>query len=277
MKLKGQFTIIIFVMLASAIISSYSLIKVKHYESRINQAESRMREYKGEVDFLRLAKIVEHSISNLGENNFQKAVNIRNHIYRNVPLKQTPKKFKFMNTAESYLESLRNEEVGHICGGLVATYLTALESQGIPARYVGYFSKDNEPSDNHTTVEFWYNGKWYASDPTFNIMFMHNGEYLSYSELYALIMKQTSYEVVSNEYPILPNRALKDYYIKLDDLMKFMIIHPSEVWSDGKHFQYPIQLFPDNWDGAITYNDGVRRDVRNFGEFYKYLKKGPLR
>jgi len=277
MKLKGQFAIIIFVILVSVIISSYSLIKVMHYESRINQAESRMREYKGEVDFLRLAKIVEHSISNLGENNFQKAVNIRNHIYRNVPLKQTPKTFKFMNTAESYLESLRNEEVGHICGGLVVTYATALESQGIPARYVGFFSKNNEPYDNHATVEFWYNGKWYASDPTFNIMFMHNGEYLSYSELYALIMEEISYEVVSNEYPILPNRALKDYYIKLDDLVKFMIIHPSEVWSDGKHFQYPIQLLPDNWDGAITYNDGARRDVRSFGGIYKYLKKGPLR
>jgi hypothetical protein len=177
---------------------------------------------------------------------------------------------------DSYLESVRNDEIGHICGGLAAIYVTALESQGIPARYVGIFSKDYEPYDSHATVEFWFEGKWYASDPTFNVMFMQNGRYLSYPELYAEAKAGNAYDVTSNSYPLIPGRVIESYYIKLDDLMKFIIIHPSSVHVGGKHYEYPMEVLPAGWDGCITI-EGRRVDVRNFSGIYRDLYEGHLR
>jgi hypothetical protein len=155
-------------------------------------------------------------------------------------------------------------------------YVSALESQGIPARYVGFFSRDDEPYDSHATVEFWYQGRWYASDPTFNVMFMHNDDYLSYSELYALINEDKPHEVVSNGYSIDPQRAIEDYYIGLDELMKYMVVHPSDVWLDGEHYQYDVERLPDDWDGAITLQ-GERTDVTAYESFYQLLNQSSLR
>jgi hypothetical protein len=246
----------------------------------MTEAENLIAQADNILDMLRLAAVVNYSIKkdeNESQDNFQKAIRIRDHIYQNVPLRQAPKNFDFMNIDECYLSSLRDERVGHICGGLAIIYATALESQSIPVRYVGIFSTDKQPYDSHATIEFWHEGKWYASDPTFNVMFKHRGEYLSYSELYDLIKKGESYEIVSNGFPVFPKRAIERYYIKLEDLMKYMVIHPSEVWIRGMSVQHPMQLFPTTWDGGITYNDGERRDVRNFGGIYEFLNAGPLR
>lgn len=277
MKAKAYIFIIIILIMSSVTISSYSLRKAYQAKSRATQAESRATQAETNMKLLRLATVIRNTMSNRGERNFQKAINIRNRIYKQVPLKRTPKMFNFMDIDDSYLRSLRDETVGHICGGLASTYATALESQGIPARYVGIFSKDKQPYKSHATIEFWHEEKWYASDPTFNVMFRCQGEYLSYSELYELIQKGEPYEVVSNGFPVFPKRAIENYYIKLDDLTKYMVIHPSEVWSGGKRLEYPMKLFPETWDGAITFDDGKRRDVKNFGGIYKYLNQGPLR
>ena len=263
--------------MGSLMVSSASLMKAYQAEKRAHQAESRVNEPKAILETLRLAAVVKNAMKDERQDNFQTAVSIRNHIYQNVPLKRPPKNFDFMDIDDSYISSLRDESVGHLCGGLAKLYATALESQGVPARYVGIFSNDKEPYDSHATIEFWHEGKWYASDPTFNVMFRHKGDYLSYSDLYDLVKKHEPYEVVSNEFPVFPQRAIQDYYIKLDELMSYMVVHTSEVWIDGQRLQYPMSLFPTNWDGAVTYNDGQRRDVRFFSGIYRFLSHGPLR
>ena len=237
----------------------------------------RITEIENQVKFLRLATIVENTMNNEDESNFGKAINIRNEIYTQVPLKKTPKGFNFMDLDNSYLKSVRDKTVGHICGGLAMVYATALESQGIPARYVGIFSDDKQPYDGHATIEFWYKGNWCASDPTFNVMFKYKGEYISYSQLYKVIKNGEEYEIVSNGFPVFPERVIENYYIKLGDLVKYMVIHPCEIWAGRKKYKYPMMLFPKNWDGAITFEGGKRRDVKAFGGIYKYLNQGQLR
>ena len=286
--------LIVILLIMNVLISAYALRKIYQAEGRATQSEIRVTQFErlairadrrthqadAVIRMLRLAKIVEKTINRSGEkvqNDFQKAVEIRNTIHHQVPLKSTPAKFSFMTVDDSYLNSLREEEVGHLCGGLAAVYATALESQGIPSRYVGNFSRDKQPFESHATIEFWFQGKWYASDPTFNVMFRYQGDYLSYAELYALIKKGEPYEVVSNGREILPGRALEDYYVELVDLMNYMVVHPSEVWAEGEKFSYPMQLFPGTWDGEITYEEDQRRDVKNFGGIYKFLYSGFLR
>jgi len=139
---------------------------------------------KRKVSLLKLSKIIENSFLSADQNTFAKAIKIRNIIYSQVPIKVSPENFNFMEFDSCFLRSTRDETIGHICGGLAILYISALESQGIPARLVCIFSKDVEPSDSHVTVEFWHNGKWHASDPTFNVMYTYKGQYLSYSELY---------------------------------------------------------------------------------------------
>lgn len=157
-------------------------------------------------------------------------------------------------------------------------YLTALESQGIPARLVSVFSKNTEPYDGHTTVEFWHEGKQHASDPTFNIMYTDKGSYLSYADLYEKLQANGSYTTVSNGFTVFPEKGnTNNYYISLKDLTKYMVVHPAKIWKDGKTFEYPMALFPGNWDGTIVGRDGKKQDVKMFNSIYKYLYEGILR
>lgn len=264
-------------LIVSVAILLYSIKEVQEAEKRVDEIENSIEKIGRYISLLRVAEIVNNTLEDVVSNNFHKALNIRNEIFQQVPFQRTPINFNFMDIDNSFLLSLRDDSVGHICGGLAVTYTVALESQGIPARYVGIFSKDKEPFNSHATIEFWYQGKWYASDPTFNVMFKNDGEFLSYSQLYALIQQGKSYEVVSNGFPVPPKRSLENYYMKLNDLMVYMVVHPSSVWSNGEKFDYPMTTYPETWDGAITYENGDRRDVRNFGGIYEYLSTGPLR
>lgn len=261
-KFKKTHTILLLIILSVLLLSFLGVIEINQIKRNSN--------------LMKVSSIIRNSVDNLGKSDFEKAVRLRSHIYRRVPLRQTPKNFSFFDINASYLESLRNDQVGHLCEGLARMYILVLESQGIPARHVSLFTKNEKPNDGHSSVEFWDDGKWYASDPTFNVMFMHEGEYLSYEELYKIIKEGKSYDVVSNGYEIFPDRDINKYYVPLKDLMNFIIIHPARIWNKGNWEEYPMWKIPNEWDGKIKY--GKRKiDVTNFAGIYKYFYTGPLR
>lgn len=279
--------------LSSLLVALYSLRKARfaiaqadhvlnvtrnQLNSHILREQQDLSQVKSELSLLRLSKIIESSLHAGEQNTFEKALKIRNIIYSQVPLKETPAGFNFMEFDSCFLRSTRNGDVGQLCGGLAILYLTALESQGIPARLVNIFSKNTEPYDGHTTIEFWFDGKWHASDPTFNIMYMDKGKYLSYSDLYERLQTNGSYTIVSNGFTVFPEKGdINAYYISLKDLTKYMVVHPAKVWKDGKEFDYPMTLFPANWDGNVTGKDGKKSDVKMFNTIYKHLYDGILR
>ena len=200
---RVQFIVLLLISLAALAMSIVSLHKAAKVKKRARKWRSECMDLarKGQryTGLMRLSMIVANSIRNeKGTGIIDKATHLRNLIYHGVPLKQTPGKFDFLSVDTAYLDSLRNDSVGHICGGLTIIYIAALESQGIPARYVGLFSSNSEPFYSHATVEFWYDGRWIASDPTFNIMFKSGDRYLSYSELYKLTRAGKDYEVTTN-------------------------------------------------------------------------------
>ncbi len=211
---------------------------------------------------LRLRAVVADDVPTDG-NDFETAVVIRNHLYQNVPV-QAHTGVDWTRPAGAYLEATRGDQ-GQLCLGFALLYLMALESQGIPARYVGLFDSDAGPYNSHATVEFWYRGRWLASDPTLNIMYVADGRYLSYAELYALVQAGAEYKMVSNGYPVDPER-ITGLLPSGIEAMRFVVIHPAQV--AGR--RYDMTLLPAGWDGTI---DGM--DVTMYVPPYTVL--GALR
>lgn len=132
-------------------------------------------------------------------------------------------------------------------------YMILLKSQNIPARRVQFYDKIKYPYNGHAPVEFFYNGKWYASDPQFNIMFKSGNQYLSYAQLYDILESKNDYEVTSNGFPIIDisSKNIHKYYITLKDLMKYLVIDATKIVQNGKITTFDIILRPTGFDGHL--------------------------
>lgn len=209
-----------------------------------NQDDSLTGTQRMAVELLRLRTILANDLPSLESlDDFGKAVALRDHIHQNVTVGDAVADWS--QPSQVYLDSTRGD-LGHRCGGFTLLYLAALESQGIPTRYVGLF--DGESS--HATAEFWAGGQWYASDPTLNAMYAdRDGRYLSYAELYDLVQSGEAYEIVNNGYEVRPEVAQLASTPGL--LNTFVVIHPAKVWQAGEYYGYELTLLPREWDGTI--------------------------
>lgn len=197
-------------------------------------------------------------------NRFQLATELRNFVYRKVALGVGTRGLNFSDFENSFRIATTDPSAAQICGGLTILYMSALEALRIPARYVGIFSSTLRPYDSHTSVEFFVDGKWYASDPTFNVMFESDGAFLNYSEVFALLEQGYEPVVTSNDFPTISGRTVDDYYISIKDLYKFMVLHPGDL--DDTDNQRPTFL-PSSWNGYIE-----NEDVSNYCCVYEELK-----
>jgi hypothetical protein len=237
------------------------------------------------LSLLRLSSILDHTVPSDGDT-FSQAVNLRNAIYQRVNLGHAEDAVDFDRFGTVFSSSLR-DRTAQICGGLTILYMAALEARGIPARYVGIFStyKMDKKPDTHASVEFYYNGKWIASDPTFNVMFKQGDRYLSYPELYQAIRSGQHFEVVSNGFPLIEGRRLDQYYISLKDLMKYVVVDPARVYdfSTDKMHSYKLEVLPKTWDGMLVYDGSGRVPAGHIDSaddspsLYSFLEDGPLR
>lgn len=187
------------------------------------------------ADLDKLSALVATDIDLSGLSDLDKAIAIRHYIYANHLLgNDSQSDLDQRQLADAWAKiTARQEPV--ICGWLALIYIAALESQDIPARYVGIFSDTEQPYHSHASVEVYINGRWIISDPTFNIMFRGNSGWLSWTDLY----HGASYGVVTNGQgePI----QWQDYYIGLDDLLKYVVIHDKS-----------LILLPADW-GQLAY------------------------
>lgn len=72
------------------------------------------------------------------------------------------------------------------CNELAVLYGYSLHTLGFEVRLMHFSRSIFDPWDAHATVEVWdeTRGKWIVSDPTFNVAFLLNEEYLSLVEIY---------------------------------------------------------------------------------------------
>lgn len=231
-----------------------------------------------EVGISRLAHIMGRRYGHIRDD-FMRASAIRNDIYHSISLQATPEGYRFDNVASAYLESTDPEAgIGHVCGGHAIFYIAALEATGIPARYVGIFSRKAQPYDSHATVEFYYKGKWIASDPSFNAMFMEGGQYMSYADIYHALKAGRPFTTTTNGFSLKPERPrIETYYIPLKELMQYVVFHPARTGYGANTKAHPAQRLPASWDGTIAMQDGHNRPVTSVSHLYRFLGGGPVR
>jgi hypothetical protein len=205
-----------------------------------------------------LKAIVQKDVDLIGMTDYEKAIAIRERIYNTTPLKHSPPGYNFLDFTGAYQEATTGQ-VGHICGGLALLYISALESQGIAARYVGIFA---DSPDTHASVEFWDGSRWIASDPTFNIMFLYEGRYLNWEEIWEVVQAGASVEFVGDQ---IPERRIETYYISFDQLVRRMVIHPATI----NERQWPMRIYPPDWIEG--------REITSYSGIYEILGRGLLR
>ena len=263
--------------LACVVLLAVSLERLRSVDRRVRALEAEIRVAQGDNAFLWLGLLVAND-GKTDEQRWDEAIRLRDRIYRSVPLARTPKGFNFVEFGKAWGRSVSDRGDGHICGGLTILYVSALEAAGIPARYVGIFSRIEGSFDSHASVEFNIGGRWYASDPTFNTMFTQNGEYLSYSQVFLATRQGQDIETVSNGFALFPARLPEDYYISRKQLMQYMVIHPARTLdADGEVVVQAQVNLPEGWDGRIRNTAGEWVTAQATGGIYGYLYDGPAR
>lgn len=262
------------------------LVRQEKIQKIVAQSQKTAAYRKMTGELIRLSIALDHIFPAEGDV-FHQAIGLRNAIYRSVSLKKNPADFDFAAFGSSFSASLRDKRVGQICGGLTILYMAALEARGIPARYVGMFSSEDDarpPFETHASVEFFANGRWIASDPTFNVMYAYAGRFLSYAELWDILRAGKHYVVVSNGFPLKEGRRLEQYPISQDALLKFLVIDPADVYDrESDRLQsYPAVRRPRSWNGMIALSGskvrvGHNSHPDNEHALYRFLESGPLR
>jgi hypothetical protein len=282
-KLKGPrliFEIALAVVVAGLVAFQFPVF------DRIRSLRKQQQYHEHVIGLLRLAQILDHLAPPKGDA-FQQAIALRNTVYKSIELKDAPPGINFDDFGQAFSDSMRNPNFGQACGGLTILYMAALEARGIPARYVGLFTDSDVTArnfDSHATVEFYYKGRWFASDPAFNVMFRRNGRFLSYVELYELVRQHKSYEVTSNGFLTEPGRALANYYTPLSRLLRYVAIDRGETTSEtspqnaNSHATY----LPRQWDGYLHFSGGKRvragyTEKQPSNSLYNFLENGPFR
>ena len=192
------------------------------------------------------------------EDPLKKAIVIRNHVASHIGymLAGRPANYPvvpFEKIYDNYMFSYDNPMNGHYCGGKTIIFQSILEAFEIPSREVKMFDEIDYDYNSHATAEVFYNGKWIAMDPTFNVMPKYNGEYISYEELRALSIEGKLKDVVwdSNGYYIPDRLKIENYYIGMDKLMNYIAIQKSRVLYQGKIIEYDRKAIPATWDYTL--------------------------
>ncbi len=186
----------------------------------------------------------------------ERAIIIRNHVFSHITLLAPGEDYPevpFEKLYDNYMYSYDNPNYGHLCGGLTILFQSICEAFEIPTRYVGLFDEIDYDYNSHATSEVFYNGKWIAMDPTFNVMPKYNGEYISYEEIRILSSEGKLNDVVwdSNGYYIPGNRKILNYYIGMDDLTRYIAIQAARVLYQGEIIEYDRKAIPATWDMTV--------------------------
>lgn len=181
---------------------------------------------------------------------FDRAVFLRNVVYRDVPMKPTPTGFVFDEPFEAWKTSTKGR-AGHVCGGLSILYMQALKAFGLQSRQIGMFASVNEkeaPLDSHVSVDVFADGRWVAMDPTFNISLRGaDGRPLSWEEARAEMLAKRGVDATDNGQGVKKKRSVARYYIGLDELVRYMVV------GIAPEIEKPRPL--DGWDCRLSYKE----------------------
>ena len=114
-----------------------------------------------------------------------------------------------------------------LCGGMADAYRFVLSKLGVRSRRVQLATADYVEGrgqlDTHVAVEVYdeADGRWFVSDPTFNLSWRCEGDQrlASFSELRDCHAQGRTLLPDSNGRPLLPGRRVQDYYLPYGSLL----------------------------------------------------------
>jgi hypothetical protein len=127
----------------------------------------------------------------------------------------------------SQIIKLKNSKANMMCGGMAFTYKSLLSAFDIPARTIQLATKEYidgyRRNDTHVTVEVYDSkmGKWYLSDPTFNISLMCNNkkQLADIEELRECAINGQGISYVRDGVQYIKGRTIEEYYLPYSDLL----------------------------------------------------------
>ena len=127
----------------------------------------------------------------------------------------------------SQIIKLKNSKANMMCGGMAFTYKSLLSAFDIPARTIQLATKEyidgSRRNDTHVTVEVYDSkmGKWYLSDPTFNISLMCNNkkQLADIEELRECAINGQGITYVHNGTQYKMGRTIEEYYLPYSELL----------------------------------------------------------
>lgn len=204
----------------------------------------------------------------------RRALILRELVYRRVPLRRTATGFNFRDLDSAVYLAVFDDDYGHICRGLVNTYLTILRAFDIPARNIGIYNNATDapnPVTSHASVEVFINGEWVAMDPTFNFS-VHDsaGRRIGWQEARRAIQAGKPIRFDDDGYGTLPKRSLMEYakgnIANFTSTMNYLTFGPALV--AGKRIA--AQKLPPQWDGVVRYRNGRKADVEASASSWVY-------
>ena len=205
--------------------------------------------------------LIKHpNIKNINDN-LELALLLRNIVHTEIipgPMSVTTKEeYDLFDIDNAYIMSSTSKEYGHGCSGYASFYLALLKSFNIKARQVDSFPGNKEETylGSHTSVEFFYNGQYIASDPYFNLSYTYNGDYLGYREARKLLSKghdvKIKYDFAKKEGRAIISNYLNNFNLNLTGFLSYLSFHKSTPNDTPKYS-------PIEWDGTIKdENDNI--------------------
>lgn len=278
--MKKLSTYFLFAVCVIAIISvfSYSHNKFSRLEKKIAGWSEQTRDFRYRSDLLAVRQFILSldptvAIAVESRDRLKLAETLRRHVYKGVPRRsQGPEDQASASLFWYYKSAVCDPEAGYLCQGTGQAYMIALEAFGIPTRRVDMFSSTSHDYFGHSSIEIHVDGRWFASDPSFDISFRADGRYLSWEELRSRLL---SGEMIGEEIEVVGN----DSYDMPPELVRYMIIYPARVSRLGDETYFDLKIVPNTWNGKIAEKNGEMMDVvlRGADRVDRILSNGPLR
>ncbi len=239
-------------------LSKYKKMSQEEFESEKSYTVFGYMDHYSE-DLLKLL-IKYFPVSWVNKFSYEEAEQIREQLL-NISCRKTEKnKVYFSNNPFELFEYLKNGEYLS-CGEISKLYGNVLTALGFKCRLTTVTRSIFDSWDKHTFIEIWdeTRRKWIISDPTFNVTFKNNEQYLSSIELYDLIHKgyfdsikvekgnQTKFEIPLEELYISYFSYFDNIlYIPYNNHLELTSLPPLR-WFNDKHTMFLVQskTFPN--------------------------------
>lgn len=196
---------------------------------------------------------VPDEIKNL-DTDLEKAQRLLEWIHWEVPLQNTSPGEWQLPIELVIQRAFEDPNQGHICGGLALLYGALASSIGLKVRVVSLFDTIPNLSSSHSTTETLIDGRWVATDPSFNVMLKSNdgSKFIGYIEA-----AESGFTVA--QFAAMDNRRIDEYYLPLEELLNFVFVNADPYDSNG------YEVVPSNWDGSFNSPYGFVANIKNQG------------